>query len=213
MVGHFEGVEMSKMISDLEGYFRQFVPSRDSLLLELEEEARQEGIPIVGPVVAELLYMLVRASHAGQILELGTATGYSAIYMARACHEFNGRVITVENDSGMVNRARANFEKAGLADHIQIRAGDAMEQMAEMSEPFDFIFMDIDKEGYVGILPYCTRLLKSGGLLVIDNVGFSAAEDFNRVISNSPQWRTLHLLSLLPLHSPEKDGLCLALRA
>ena len=75
MVGHFEGVEMSKMIPDLEGYFRQFVPSRDSLLLELEEEARQEGIPIVGPVVAELLYMLVRASHAGQILELGTATG------------------------------------------------------------------------------------------------------------------------------------------
>ena len=203
---------MSKMIPDLEGYFRQLVPSRDSLLLELEEEARQEAIPIVGPVVAELLYMLVRVSHAGQILELGTATGYSAINMARACHEFNGRVVTLENDPGMVNRALANFEKAGLADRIQVRAGDAMEQMAEMSEPFDFIFIDIDKEGYVGVLPHCTRLLKSGGLLVVDNVGFSAAEDFNRVISSSPQWRTLHLLSLLPLHSPEKDGLCLALR-
>ena len=203
---------MSKMIPDLEGYFRQFVPSRDSLLLELEEEARQEGIPIVGPVVAELLYILVRASRTGQILELGTATGYSAIYMARACQEFDGRVITIENDSGMVNRARANFEKAGLADRIQVRAGDAMEQMAEMNEQFDFIFMDIDKEGYVGALPHCTRLIKSGGLLVVDNVGFSAAEDFNREISSSPQWRTLHLLSHLPLHSPEKDGLCLALR-
>ena len=204
---------MSKMIPDLEGYFRQFVPSRDSLLLKLEEEARQEGIPIVGPVVAELLYILVRASHAGQILELGTATGYSAIYMARACDEFNGRVITVENDSGMVNRARANFEKAGLADRIQVRAGDAMEQMAEMSEPFDFIFMDIDKEHYVTLIPHCTRLLKRGGLLLTDNVGFRAAEDFNRSISGNPQWRTVHLLSLLPLHSPEKDGLCLALRA
>ena len=201
------------MIPDLEGYFRQFVPSRDSLLLKLEEEARQEGIPIVGPVVAELLYILVRASHAGHILELGTATGYSAIYMARACHEFNGRVITLENDTDMLNRARANFEKAGLADRIQVRAGDAMEQMAEMSGPIDFIFMDIDKEGYVGILPHCARLLKSGGLLVVDNVGFSAADDFNRSISGNPQWRTVHLLSLLPLHSPEKDGLCLALRA
>ena len=203
---------MSKMIPDLEGYFRQFVPSRDSLLLELEEEARQEEIPIVGPVVAELLYILVRSSHAGRILELGTATGYSAIYMARACHEFDGRVITLENDSGMANRARANFEKAGLTNRIQLRAGDAMEQMAEMSEPFDFILMDIVKEGYVGVLPHCTRLLKSGGLMVVDNVGFSAAEDFNRVISGSPQWQTLHLLSHLPLHSPEKDGLCLALR-
>ena len=203
---------MSKMIPDLEGYFRQFVPSRDSLLLELEEEARQEGIPIVGPVVGELLYILVLATKAVQILELGTATGYSAIYMARACQKFDGRVITIENDLGMANRARANFEKAGLSDIILVRAGDAMEQMAEMSEQFDFIFMDIDKGGYVGALPHCSRLIKSGGLMVVDNVGFSAAEDFNREISSSPQWRTLHLLSHLPLHSPEKDGLCLALR-
>ena len=82
---------MSRMIPDPEGYFRKFVPSRDSLLLEMEEEARQEGIPIVGPVVGELLYILVCASGAVQILELGTATGYSAIYLARACDELNGR--------------------------------------------------------------------------------------------------------------------------
>lgn len=204
---------MSKMIPDLEGYFRQFIPSRDSLLLELEEEARQEGIPIVGPVVAELLYILVRASLARQILELGTATGYSAIYLARACDELNGQVVTLENDAGMASRARANFEKAGLAHRIQVRVGDAVEEIAGMSKPFDFIFMDIDKEDYVTVVPHCTRLLKSGGLLVTDNVGFRAAEDFNRSISDNPQWRTVHLLSLLPLHSPEQDGLCLALRA
>lgn len=204
---------MSPMIPDLEGYFRQFVPSRDSLLLELEEEARQEGIPIVGPVVAELLYILVRASQARQILELGTATGYSAIYLARACDELSGQVVTLENDAGMATRARANFEKAGLAHRIQVKVGDALEEIAKMSKPFDFMFMDIDKEHYVTVMPQCERLLKSGGLLVADNVGFRAAEDFNRVISGNPQWRTVHLLSLLPFHSPEKDGLCLALRA
>lgn len=204
---------MSRMIADPEGYFRQFVPSRDSLLLELEEEAGQEGIPIVGPVVGELLYILVRASGAMQILELGTATGYSAIYLARACDELNGRVLTLENDASMADRARANFEKAGLAHRIEIRMGDAMEEIANMSTPFDFMFMDIDKEDYVTVLPHCARLLKRGGLLVADNVGFRAAEGFNRTISGNPQWRTVHLLSLLPFHSPEKDGLCLALRA
>jgi caffeoyl-CoA O-methyltransferase len=204
---------MSRMIADPEGYFRQFVPSRDSLLLELEEEAGQEGIPIVGPVVGELLYILVRASGAMQILELGTATGYSAIYLARACDEFNGRVLTLENDASMADRARANFEKAGLAHRIEIRMGDAIEEIANMSTPFDFMFMDIDKEDYVTVLPHCARLLKRGGLLVADNVGFRAAEGFNRTISGNPQWRTVHLLSLLPFHSPEKDGLCLALRA
>jgi len=204
---------MSKMIPDMEVYFRQFVPSRDSLLLQLEEEARQERIPIIGPVVAELLYILVRASRARRILELGTATGYSAIYLARACDELNGQVVTLENDAGMASRARANFEKAGLAHRVQVRVGDAVEEIAKMSKPFDFMFMDIDKEHYVTVMPYCERLLKSGALLVTDNVGFRAAEDFNRVISGNPQWRTVHLLSLLPFHSPEKDGLCLALRA
>ena len=204
---------MSRMIPNPEGYFRKFVPSRDPLLLEMEEEARQEGIPIVGPVVGELLYILVGASGAVQILELGTATGYSAIYLARACDELNGRVLTLENDANMANRARANFEKAGLSQRIQIKMGDAMEEIAKMATPFDFMFMDIDKEDYVTILPHCARLLKPKGLLVADNVGFRAAESFNIAISGNPQWRTVHLLSLLPLHSPEKDGLCLALRA
>jgi predicted O-methyltransferase YrrM len=113
----------------------------------------------------------------------------------------------------MADRARANFEKAGLAHCIQIRMGDALEEIGNMSTPFDFMFMDIDKEDYVTVLPHCGRLLKSGGLLVADNVGFRGAETFNRAISANPQWRTVHLLSLLPLHSPEKDGLCLALRA
>lgn len=203
---------MSKMIPDLEGAFREFVPTRDAILLELEEEARQENIPIIGPVVGELLYILARAMQAGRILELGTATGYSAIYLARACEETMGRLVTLEKDEAMARRAQANFERAGLESRIEIEVGDALAELTKMKGPFDLVFVDIDKEDYLPVLSNCHRLLKRGGLLLADNVGFKGADDFNRAISDSPQWRPVHLLSFLPLHSPEKDGLCLALR-
>ena len=203
---------MSSMLPDLEGYFRSFVPPRDRLLLDLEEEAGREGIPIVGPVVGELLFILARATAAAKVLELGTATGYSAIYLGRACHPEQGRVITLEQDAAMAARARANLDKAGLGKRVEVRVGSALELMAKMSGPFDLIFLDIGKESYLPALPQCHRLLKVGGLLVADNVGFSGAADFNLEIFNQKQWRTVHLLSLLPQHSPEKDGLSLAVR-
>ena len=74
---------MSKMIPDLEGAFRQFVPPRDAVLLQLEEEAGREGIPIIGPVVGEFLYVLARAMQAKQILELGTAILAASIRMVK----------------------------------------------------------------------------------------------------------------------------------
>lgn len=203
---------MSRMQPDLEDYFRSFVPPRDQLLLDLEEEARREGIPIVGPVVGELLYILVRATGAAKILELGTATGYSTIYLGRAGASHQGRVTTLEQDAAMASRARVNFARAGLEKVVEVRLGEALKLMEQMSGPFDFIFMDIDKESYLPALPRCHRLLKVGGLLLADNVGFSGAADFNREIFTQKQWRTVHLLSLLPQHSPEKDGLSLAVR-
>ncbi|MBW1742153.1 MAG: O-methyltransferase [Deltaproteobacteria bacterium] len=200
------------MIPNPEEYFRQLVPTRDALLLALEEEARQEGIPIVGPVVGELLFILARATQARHILELGTATGYSAIYLAQACDVFEGRVVTLEMDDAMARRAQANFEKAGLEHRVEILVGDAFKEMTKMQGPFDFAFLDIDKESYAGALSHCERLLKPGGFLVADNVAFQGADEFNRVVSAHSHWRAVHLLSLLPQHSPEKDGLCLAVR-
>lgn len=200
------------MIPDLEGYFREFVPSRDFTLLKMEEEARQEEIPIIGPVVGELLYILAQATQASRILELGTANGYSAVYLARACEAAGGRVVTLERDPGMAGRAEANFKQAGLEDRIEIRVGDALEEIMKLNGPFDLIFMDIDKEDYVNMLSHCERLLRSGGMLVADNVGFQGADRFNRAVAGHPKWKSTHLLCLLPLHSPEWDGLCLALR-
>jgi caffeoyl-CoA O-methyltransferase len=149
---------------------------------------------------------------AKQILELGTATGYSAIYLARACEGLTGKVVTLERDEGMAERARANFKKVGLEHRIEIRVADALAEMTNMKGPFDLIFLDIDKQGYLPLLSHCHRLLKTGGLMVTDNVGFHAANDFNRAVFESPRWKSVHLLSFLPYHSPEKDGLCLALR-
>jgi len=204
---------MSVMIPNPEAYFRQFVPARNELLLELEDEAQHEEIPIIGPVVGELLYILARATGADKILELGTATGYSAIYLASACESSGGRVITLEIDKGMADRAWANFKKAGLDHCIEIVVGDALKEITALQGPYDLIFLDIEKVDYIRAMPHCQRLIRKGGLLVADNVGFSDADDFNRTISNDPQWRAVHLFSLLPLHSPEQDGLCFALRS
>ncbi len=203
---------MSELVKNPEKYFRRFIPKRSALLEELEEEALREDIPIVGPVVGELLFILARILRAERILELGTATGYSAIFMAEAFEYDSGQLITLENDPKMAARAGENFIRAGFNNQIKIRLGDAIEEMKKISAPFDLIFMDIDKIDYATTLPYCRDLLRQNGLLVADNVGFEDADLFNTAIFNSREFRSVSLFSFLPFHSPEKDGLCLALR-
>jgi len=203
---------MSNMVDQPEEYFRRLIPSRDELMLALEAQAEREDIPIIGPVVGELLYILAAATKATRILELGTATGYSAIYLARACEPVNGRVVTLENNSDMAARARQNFQQAGVSERIEIHVANALEMLPQMRGSFDFIFMDIEKQDYVKLLPDCQRLLVKGGLLAADNVGFEDADEFNRTIAGHSAWRSVPLFSFLPLHSPENDALCLALR-
>ena len=203
---------MSKMIKQPEDYFKEMVPARDNLLIELEAEAERENIPIVGPVVGELLYILAGAVGAANILEIGTATGYSAIYLARGCEAIDGRVLTLEYDGAMADRARKNFQKGGLGDRVEVRVADALKTLKRLDDVFDLIFIDIEKKDYIKALPNCHRLLRKGGLLVADNVAFTDADAFNRGMADNPDWRSVSLLSYLPLHSPEKDALCIALR-
>ena len=182
------------------------------MLKELEEEAYRENIPIVGPVVGEFLFILARIIRAEKILELGTATGYSAIFLSEAFQSSNGQLITIENNSSMARRAQKNFQRAGFEKQIEIRVGDAFQVMETLSAPFDLIFMDIDKVDYDRALPHCRRLLRKNALLVADNVGFKDADPFNASIHASKAFRPVSLFSFLPLHSPERDGICLALR-
>jgi len=203
---------MAQMIGQPEKYFRELIPARDDLLLHLEAEAEREHIPIIGPVVGELLSILAGAVQAQKILEIGTATGYSTVYLARGCEPFNGRVVTLEHDSERAARAEQNLLKAGLGKRVKVRVADALEALSRMEDQFDLIFIDIEKKDYVKALPACRRLLRKGGLLVADNVGFMDADEFNRTICNHPAWKSISLFSFLPLHSPENDALCIALR-
>ena len=121
---------MSNIVDNPENYFKDLIPARDELLRELEAEAARENIPIVGPVVGELLFILAAATKAQNILEIGTATGYSAIYLARGCEAVNGRVLTLEFDSARAAGARQNFERAGLEKQISVREGDALKTLS-----------------------------------------------------------------------------------
>ena len=202
---------MSGMISQPEFYFRQFVPERDNFLKELEAEAKNQEIPIIGPLVAELLHVLVRATGAVSVLELGTATGYSGIYLARAVEKNGGRLVTIEWSAKLAECANKNFQKAGVSNVVDIMIGDAQTILETLAGPFDFVFLDIDKEFYVKVLPRLHVIMKKCGLLVADNVGFKDADAFNHAIAENNQWKCVNLFAFLPGHSPEKDGLCIAL--
>lgn len=196
-----------------EEYFAGLVPQRDELLLELEEDARREDIPIIGPVVGSLLQLLALSSGARDVLELGTATGYSGLYLARACARLEGTLVTLESSPGLAERARANFRRAGVEKNVQVLEGPAVETLrAHQDRSYDLAFLDIDKEDYAPALEQCRRLLRPGGLLVADNTSFPQAGEFNSAVYRDPSWQSVQLLSYLPGHSPEKDGICLAVK-
>ncbi|MFH1137468.1 MAG: class I SAM-dependent methyltransferase [Pseudomonadota bacterium] len=202
---------MGLIRTDLSRYFESLTPDRDELLLRLEKEGAAEGLPLAGPVVGRLLFVLAAAG-ARNILELGTCTGYTAIHLARGAAPRGGRVISLESEPAFAARARDNIAAAGLAERVEVREGDALALLARMDESFDLAFLDIDKDHYAPALPHLTRLVRPGGLLLVDNVGFKEAADFNALLHGHEKWRPVFLLSFLPLHTPERDGLCLAAR-
>ncbi len=204
---------MNTMIANPEAYFQRLLPERSALLQHLEAEAADGDIPIVGPVVGELLYILACFGRSRRMLELGTATGYSAIYLAAAGRETQGHLVTLENDPELARRAEDNLAAAGLEGQAHVVCDDALAWLARSDQRFDFVFMDIEKEDYIKALPHLENILVPGGLLVADNVGFQDADAFNRAISASNAWRSVGLYALLPGHSPLYDGLCLAVRA
>ena len=204
---------MAEMIESPESYFSKFRPEVSDQIRRLEEEAETENIPIVGPVMAQMLYLLARSAGAVNILECGSAIGYSSIFLAKACKINNGRLITYEIDAGMAKRAKANLSEAGLQRFAEVRHADVLADITKIEEPMDMIFMDVDKEMYATLLPSCKALLSPRGLLVADNTGFKDADEFNRAIRRDPVWESINLWSFLPGHSPGYDGFCIAMKA
>src|SRR5437763_7551820 len=131
----------------VEDYIYSLLPPSDEVLLEMEREAAKNNVPIIGPAVARLLYQLTTISGAKRVFEMGSAIGYSTIWLARAVGE-GGRVIYTDGDKKKADQARRYFERAGVSDRITIRTGDAIEILSEEKEPYDIIFNDVDKTDY-----------------------------------------------------------------
>lgn len=203
---------MADIVDHPEAYFRQLVPKRDALLKVLEAEAEAEDIPIVGPVVGGLLLVLSRATRAQNILELGSATGYSAICLGRGCEQNGGRVLTLEYDGSLAKRAWKNIARANLSETVSVVEADVFEILPELTGPYDFVFMDIEKKDYLTALGHLETIVQPGGLLIADNTGFKDAETFNQAMFTSAVWQSVQIFSYLPMHSGIYDGLCFAVR-
>lgn len=131
-------------------------------------EGRAEGLPIVDPASGALLHALARASGAQRILEIGTAIGYSTLWLATALPA-DGTLVTMERHAERAARARAHMAAAGVADRVSVMVGDASRYLHKVAGPFDLIFQDGDKTQYEPMLDRLVALLRPGGILATDN--------------------------------------------
>lgn len=152
-------------------YIRANLVPYEGILNTMEQYASENNIPIIQPEVARLLEVLIKGFKSKRIIEVGTAIGYSAIVMAKAAGD-GCRVVSVEIDAGMVERARSNIKAAGLENAIEIIEGDARMVLGQLAGSFDLVFLDGAKGHYEEMLGTILDLLVPGGALVCDNVLF-----------------------------------------
>lgn len=200
----------------IEQYIADLLPARDPILAEMEAYASANKVPIVGPGCATLLAQLVTITKAKRIFELGSAIGYSTLWIARAAGP-DAEIHYSDGDPANAARARGYFERAGVADRITIHTGDALSALAATPGEFDFIFNDVDKEGYPDVLDAVPARLRPGGLFVTDNTLWhariltpdqdettQAVDTFNRRLFAHPSFST----GMIPL----RDGMSVAIR-
>lgn len=148
-------------------YIESLVPERTPLLKRLEEEAAREFIPIIQLPSIQLIRVLLQLHRPRRILEVGTAIGYSTIWMAEAVPD--SHITSLEISEVMVGRALQNIEEAGLSQRVTVMHHDACEPI-QVEEPFDLIFIDAAKGQYMKFFNNFVPHLKNGGMLICDNV-------------------------------------------
>jgi len=200
---------------EIEKYILDLVPPRDEILAEMEAEAQLRSIPIVGPAVGALLAVLVLSSRAKRIFELGSAIGYSTIWLARAAGP-DAEVHYTDCSPDNAERAHGYLERAGLSGRVHIHVGDALTELGQVKGEFDFIFNDVNKDGYPAVLSAAPGRLRPGGLLVSDNTLWhervlKPADSTSRGIVefNSNLFHSKEFVTCLV---PLRDGLTLAVK-
>jgi predicted O-methyltransferase YrrM len=194
----------------------------DPVLEDIARAGAEQDLPLVDAEVGALLRVLAMAIGVRRMLEIGTAIGYSGIWLAGALPA-DGMLITIEQDIERAAQARANFARAGLANRVSVVVGDAERTLAKVSGPFDLIFQDGDKRLYSPLLDRLVALLRPSGVLVTDNVlwagevvpGFlakperhpedtRAIAEYNERLARHPQLAT----AIVPL----RDGVAISVK-
>lgn len=139
------------------------------LLNEIEARAKEDAVPIIRREMQSFLKVLLAMRQPRQILEVGTAVGFSALLMSEYGHP-EAHITTIEKYEKRIPIAKENFRLAGKEEQITLLEGDAFAWLSRLSGPYDFIFMDAAKAQYINWLPELLRLLAPGGVLVSDNV-------------------------------------------
>jgi len=197
---------------DVEEYLYKLLPERDVVMGEMEAYAEMNRVPIIGPAVARLLALLVQVSGAKRIFEMGSAIGYSTIWLARAAGP-KGKIFYTDGDPANAHRAKVYFRMAGVTKRIEVKIGNALELVKKAPGKFDMIFNDVDKHQYPEAFRAALPKLRRGGLFITDNTIWSgkaarpAADDdkntrgvqeFNRLVYASKE--------LYPVLIPLRDG-------
>ncbi len=207
-----------QVTAELEAYLESLIPEREPVLARLEQELEADNVPAIGVQVGNLLRLLLRMVGAGSALELGTAAGYSGIWLLGGLDQ--GRLVTLETDPKRAERARRNFAEAGFEKQAEVREEDALAYLERPGESFDCVFNDLlNSFPSEAVVERCFELslsrLRPGGLLIADNAlrqgevvrpaGRQARNvaHYNRLVAGSPQLDSVVI--------PMRDGVSLAL--
>lgn len=206
----------------LTDFLRMMLPERTELLNRIALECRNEYIPMVAPETGQYLQIMIKAFKPKNILEVGTGIGYSSILLASAGGNEEMRLTTIEIDEERYNRACQNFKEAGLEKKINPLLGNATEIIPTLGQEYDLIFIDAAKGQYPDFFAKIWPLLKSGGILLVDNIFLGGwvidmtwperrkktmvcrVREFLEMLKNHPDLAT----SLIPLG----DGLAVSVR-
>ncbi|HEX6132751.1 MAG TPA: O-methyltransferase [Longimicrobiales bacterium] len=198
-------------------YLDSLVPPRPPELQAMEAWARDTDFPIIGPAAGHFCYQLTRLLGARAVFEMGSGFGYSTAWFARGVVENGGGTVHhVVWDADLSRRAREHLTRLGFDGTIEYTVGEAVDSLARTAGGFDIIFNDIDKQAYPDSLPVVKRMLRPGGVLIIDNMLWSGrifddgdispategVREFTRRITSDADW----IVSLVPI----RDGLILA---